>query len=156
MALQVLISASNSSTSTESTDIAAIPLADYSFLGIDVKRIGPGVGYMLNYPANVDGAPPSTGGQFHCVKYNYYSNVLCTHVYTYAIMHEYSMMLVCLHPIYMHTYMVPCTLHHGGHLDMLLNIAVYNVRIYQVVQRAWDHACMQQRMYRFVVLNKCE
>lgn len=61
---------------TQCTDLAAVPFADYSFLGSLVKCIGPGEGYQLNYPPNVVGAPPIVGGQFYCVKFKTYGNTV--------------------------------------------------------------------------------
>lgn len=59
------------------TDLAATPFADYTFLGVtNVKCIGAGEGYQLNYPPNVIGAPPTVGGQFFCIKFKTYSNVV--------------------------------------------------------------------------------
>lgn len=48
-------------TDPSCTNLAAIPFAYYTFLGVtQVKCIGPGEGYQLNYPANVVWSTPNS------------------------------------------------------------------------------------------------
>jgi hypothetical protein len=42
-------------TAASCTDLAKFPLTDMGFVTIEVKCAGPGVGYFLNGPAEVDG-----------------------------------------------------------------------------------------------------
>lgn len=62
--------------SSSCTDLAAVPFADYSYLGSLVKCTAPGEGYQFNYPPNVIGAPPVVGGQYYCIKFKYYNNLV--------------------------------------------------------------------------------
>jgi hypothetical protein len=45
-------------TAASCTDLASFPLTDLGFVTIEVKCAGPGVGYFLHGPAEVDGELP--------------------------------------------------------------------------------------------------
>eukprot|EP00953_Heterococcus_sp_UTEX-ZZ885_P038595 19808-Heterococcus_DN1.PRE.1 len=63
-------------TAASCTDLAKFPLTDLGFVTIEVKCAGPGLGYFLNGPAEVDGATPIPGPQYACNKFRTSNNIL--------------------------------------------------------------------------------
>ena len=77
--IQTFILTNSSSTNTDCTDLATIPLADYSFLTVQTKCTGPGTGYLLNGPANVAGSTPSPANTlWACNLFRTSANLVCT------------------------------------------------------------------------------